>query len=525
MMEIFSGFRTVCAGVSIGTVEIESETVDTLPPSNGNGYVDELSVSPYESYLSALLRLKNLLSSRLHSCTDGDMKDIIECQLIMLDDEDLADEIKNALSLPESNADTVSEIYKTYAKRIFVDTLPELFALRVEDLICLGTIISNIMRRETYYSNAQEKIVFCDHVRLSHVLLWPNIVGVVEQVHIASTHASMLLKAHGIPAVEGIRAELSWQGKMAILDADRGQLIIDPTEDVIRTYRAKADLPFANTLMTHNIPEVIKLLATINSVDDALALSAVSETSVNVGLIRTEMLFINQSRLPDEAEQYSIYQQISDLLPSRTLTFRSFDFGGDKFDSMPESWKMQGITRDHKGVLGTLAAEEDFLHQIRAIIRLSRHCKVRILFPYVTDSDQLSRIDELIKSIYAEEEFFNLVPIEKGFMIENTSALAIINEIIAYSDFVSVGTNDLLKSLFPSVITQSYDGLGDSDWSRFAHIIQELATAVHVAHKQLILCGEVILNNQFRPYLNSVGIDCVSLTTQSLESVCLRRKQ
>ena len=518
-MEIFQGFRTVGTGVCIGKVRIESTLFGAYTVMSDKCSGDEVSVSLYERYLSALIELKCLLTEKLDECEDADTREIIESQLMLLDDDELDDEIKSFLSLSTANADTVSDIYTAYAKRIFSDTLTEFFRLRAEDFICLGMIISNIMHRDGYYFNEEDEIVFCDHVLLSHVLLDSKIVGVVEHGHISATHASMLLKARGIPAIEGVYPNLSWEGRMAVLDADNGKIILDPTEEVILSYRAQRAPKKTKILAAGDIPAGIKLMATLNTVEDALTLSETSDVSVNVGLIRTEMMFINNDRLPDEENQYLAYKQIADVLPNRILTFRSFDFGGDKFDIMPESWKMQGITRDQKGVSGTLAADNDFQSQIRAIIRLSRHCKARLLFPYITSTEQLSLIDELIKTVYSEEKHLDLIPIEKGFMIENTSALDISNEIIAHSDFVSVGTNDLLKSLFPIVLDNGYDVLKDDDWSYFASVIHELAKTVHKANKPLILCGEVVLKHQLRPYLGNINIDAISLTTQFLKGV------
>lgn len=523
MMEVFSGFSTVCSGICIGIVEIDPDTTHSCVTSSGSDFADSLPVSTRERYFSALLYLKKKLSDDIHSCPDGSLRDIMECQLMILEDEELADEVEAALADTTADVTAVTDAYTTYAHRIFGDMVHGLFAFRAEDLICLGQMISDLMREELSCSGAEGKIVFCDHVRLSHVLLQSNIVGIVERAHIVSTHASMLLKAHDIPTVQGVHAEPSWQGKRAILDAGRGRLILEPTEQVIRVYRAEVNLAPLNATIPQSIPQGAKILATINSLDEARTLSVMSDTSVDVGLVRTEMLFLNRPESPSENEQYRMYLHMSDLLPGRMLTFRSFDFGGDKFGDMPESWKLQGITQEQKGVLGALVAEEDFQHQIRAILRLSRHRRVRILFPYITDSAQLSYIGELLDLIYAEEEFSGLAPIEKGFMIENTAALAIADEIIASSDFVSVGTNDLLKSVFPSVLTQGYDNFSDGEWSHFAHIIQELADSVHAAQKPLILCGEVTRNSRLLPFLDSAGIDYVSLMTQSIEAVYQRR--
>ena len=523
MMEVISGFATVCSGMCIGTVEIESNTSRGNTDSDGSGFTDGLPTSTRERYFSACLRLKQKLSDDIRSCLDRDLRDIMECQLMILEDEELADEVETALADTTSDAVAVTDAYAAYARRVFGDTVHGLFAFRAEDVISLGQMISDLMRQEPSCSDAEEKIVFCDHVRLSHVLLQPNIAGIAEKTHIDSTHASILLKAHGIPAVQGVHAEPAWQGKRAILDAGKGRLILEPTEQVIRAYRAGANSAPINATMPQAVPQGSKILASVNSLNDALTLSATTDASVDVGLVRTEMLFFNRPELPDEDEQYRIYLRMSDLLPDRMLTFRSFDFGGDKFDGMPESWKQRGITQKQKGVSGALLAEEDFQCQIRAILRLSRRRRVRILFPYITDSAELSRIGELLHLIYAEEEFSGLTPIEKGFMIENTAALAIADKIIASSDFVSVGTNDLLKSVFPSVLTQGYDSFGDGEWAHFAHIIRDLAVSVHTARKPLILCGEVTQNSRLLPFLNCIGIDYVSLMTQSVEAVCQRR--
>lgn len=519
MMEIFTGFSTVCSGICIGIVEFEPNISRSNAMSDGNNYANSLPVSIRERYLSSLLYLKQKLSIDIRSCSDGNLRDIMECQLMILEDEELADEVETALSGTTADVETVKEVYTTYAQRIFGDIVHGFFAFRAEDLICLGQMISDLMREEAFCPAPEGKIIFCDHVRLSHVLLQPNILGIVEKAHIDYTHASALLKARNIPTVQGGHVDPSWQGKRVILDAGRGQLILEPTQQMIFACRAEANSTPLNAVMSQTVPQGAKILATINSLNEARTLSVISDTSVDVGLVRTEMLFLNRPEPPTEDEQYHTYLHLSNLLPGRMLTFRCFDFGGDKFDGIPNSWRLRGVAQEQKGVLGTLVMEKDFRHQIRAILRLSRHHRVRILFPYITDLVQMSHIGELLDSIYMEEEFFGLAPIEKGFMIENTAALAIADEVIAGSDFVSVGTNDLLKSVFPSVVTQGYDDFGDREWSHFARIIQKLANSVHAAQKKLILCGEVIRNSRLLSFLGTSGIDYVSLMTQSVEAI------
>lgn len=519
MMKVVYGDKLAGSGICIGKIQIESCKNQNTSSSPSECRIEAENDSIGLDYNAALNYLKHKLERELLDCPDEEQRDIIECQLMALEDEELSGVVSTALTKTQANAGSVVAAYTSYAYAIFGKSQQSLFAFRLEDLISLGQLIADLMQKGIPNTTSKEQtIVICDHVCLSHVLLQNNIVGIVERKHIISTHASLLLKAQGLPNLVGIQAEESWQGQTAILDANRGCLIINPTYQVIKCYQEELKTERFSGSCDLAIPPNTKILATINSIRDAFRLAEISDSSVNVGLVRTEMLFFDQNVTPSEDEQYRQYSHICSILPNRTLTFRTFDYGGDKYEVMPETWKKKGISSGYKGILASLEVEEDFKAQIRSLIRLSQQWRIRILFPYVTNITQVYRINAILDEIYQESEFAECVPIEKGFMIENLHGMEIADVIIENSDFVSVGTNDLLKSIVSSVDDLGKDTFSATSYSVLSGMIHKLVNTTHTNNKTLILCGDAILDRVNAPHLNLSDVDYVSLVVPLIEA-------
>lgn len=334
-----------------------------------------------------------------------------------------------------------------------------------------------------------------------------EVAGIVTQTGGKTSHAAILARSRGIPAVSGAEGILKQvkNGDLVILDGRDGHVFVDPDSETEKAYlklqREFFDLKdqlAANRMqpaVSHD-GEPLDLLANINNVADADA--AVAMGASGVGLFRTEYLFLTHPDVPDEEEQLHAYRQIIAASPGRVITIRTLDLGGDKtvpyFGHHREAnpfmgWRSIRLTFEHS---------EFFLRQIRAILRASGEIdgdrQVRLLFPMITTLVEVRKIHAFVgkarQQLEAEGHRVGKVPI--GMMLEVPAAAITIETLLERVDFVSIGSNDLVQYLMAA----------DRDNPKVAHLCQPLSPAVLIvlrnviaaclaAHKPVTLCGEM----------------------------------
>ncbi len=306
------------------------------------------------------------------------------------------------------------------------------------------------------------------------------IAGIVTETGGGTSHAAILARSRGIPAVSGvigITAEVR-SGDTIIVDGREGLVIPRPDAETTSAYR-KMQREFFDLkdrlVLNRDQPAVsadgarIELLANINNPADAQAAEKVGASGV--GLFRTEYLFLTHQDVPDEEEQYQHYRQIIEDSPGRTVTIRTLDLGGDK--TVP----YLGRRNEANPFMGWRSIRLSFEHprlferQIRAILRSGRHGKVSMLFPMITTLEELRHVNRLV-----EETRRNLrregVPfgedVKTGVMVEVPAAAVCIDAILRETDFISIGSNDLIQYLVAA----------DRDNPKVAHLCEPLSPAI-----------------------------------------------
>jgi len=331
-----------------------------------------------------------------------------------------------------------------------------------------------------------------------------NVAGIVTETGSNTSHAAILARSRAIPAVSGligITAELR-SGDTVIVDGRNGDVIVNPGPEVLTVYRTM-QRDFAQLrdrlIERRDLPTVtpdgvdVELMANIH--DLAGARLAVDFGAVGVGLYRTEYFFLTHPSIPDEDEQVETYSQVIEAAPTRRVTIRTLDLGGDKVipflghrgEANPFlGWRSLRISFEHP---------ELFQTQIRGILRSACCGRVRLLFPMVTTPDEIQRVRRFVRRSQAELRRRG-VPfsedIEIGAMIEVPAAAICIDKLLESVDFVSIGSNDLVQ----------YITAADRDNPKVAHLCDPLSLAVlrvitivvdacSVANKPVAVCGEM----------------------------------
>jgi phosphoenolpyruvate-protein phosphotransferase (PTS system enzyme I) len=350
-------------------------------------------------------------------------------------------------------------------------------------------------------------ILVADELLPSQVVMLGQreVIGVVTQAGGETSHAAILARSRGIPAVSGIRGMLKHvkTGDTVVVDGREGHVIVNPDAETASAYRKlqREFFDLKDHLAENRQQKAItadkievELLANINNLSDAKSAAAMGGSGV--GLFRTEYLFLTHPDVPDEEEQTAAYKKIIAASPNHRVTIRTLDLGGDK--TIP----YLGHAREANPFLGWRSIRLSFEHpeffatQIRAVLRAAAGPKkrVRLMFPMITTLEEIrkvrSMVDRAKRDLAKQSRPCGNVPI--GLMLEVPAAAVMIESMIEIVDFVSIGSNDLVQYLMAA----------DRDNPRVSHLCQPLSPAVlrvlasviaacNRAGKPVTLCGEM----------------------------------
>ncbi|HBH15688.1 MAG TPA: phosphoenolpyruvate--protein phosphotransferase, partial [Leclercia adecarboxylata] len=279
--------------------------------------------------------------------------------------------------------------------------------------------------------------------------------GMVLEKTGRTSHTLILARAAAIPVLSGLPcASLSLHDrKPAILDAECAVLVTDPDEAVQGYYRVAqklADRRHQQQSQDAGLPAVtrdgkaIEIAANIGSALEAPG--AFASGAEGVGLFRTEMLFMDRERAPDQQEQFEAYQQVLMAAGERPVIFRTVDIGGDKhIPYLP-------IPQEENPFLGYRAVRiypefaDLFRTQLRAIVRASAFGNARLMIPMVHSLDQILWVKNLLNEVRSALKAEGLrisADLPLGIMVEVPSVCFIIDHFCEEVDFFSVGSNDM----------------------------------------------------------------------------------
>ncbi|GIU47955.1 phosphoenolpyruvate--protein phosphotransferase [Shewanella sp. KT0246] len=286
-----------------------------------------------------------------------------------------------------------------------------------------------------------------------------KLAGIVTELGGVNAHAAILARALGVPAIVGVDQVLAANidDKKLVLNANNGQLLVDPSDAVLHEYNtlisesqaqqrqfsAELSLP-AQTIDGHRIQLYLNagLLSGLST--------DMAEGADGIGLYRTEIPFMLHQRFPSEIEQVHVYKQVLSAARDRPVVMRTLDVGGDKplpyfpinEDNPFLGWRGIRLSLDHP---------ELFLMQLRAMLTANADsAQLQILLPMVSNLDEIDRTLLYLDQAYNEliEELNRNIPKPKiGVMLEVPSLLFQLEDVAKRVDFVSVGSNDLTQYL------------------------------------------------------------------------------
>ncbi len=414
--------------------------------------------------------------------------DIFRSHLNMIRDPSLLAKVHHEIEEHQLTATSALQVAISDYASIFARGGQDFFQERMADLRDVVARISSHLESErpvphsTGPTETEESLILVAHELLpSQALNLMNLAisGIVTEVGGGTSHAAILSRSRGIPAVTGVPGltQKARSTDRIIVDGRDGRVLLRPDAETTSTYRKmQRDFVQVKDRLVSNRDQpatlqdgtVIELLANINTSKDADA--AVGVGAEGVGLYRTEYLFLTHPAIPDEEEQYEDYRKVVESAPNRQATIRTLDLGGDKtvaylgrsYETNPfMGWRSIRMAFEHPRFFET---------QLRAILRAACHGRVSMLFPMITTLEEVRAVNRMV--VQARTHLQELgVPcgdsVKTGIMIEVPAAAICIDALLQETDFICIGSNDLVQ----------YLSAADRDNPKVAHLCDPLNPA------------------------------------------------
>ncbi|MBF1191748.1 MAG: phosphoenolpyruvate--protein phosphotransferase, partial [Fusobacterium periodonticum] len=466
-----------------------------------------------------------------------DKADIFEGHITLLEDEELFSEIDSKISEKKCTAEfALSEAIDEYANML-ANLEDAYFKERAGDLRDIG-------KRWLYgVMNAQvvdlsklepETIIVARELNPSDTaqINLENVLAFVTEIGGKTAHSSIMARSLELPAVVGVGTVLEnlEDNQILIVDALKGEVIVNPDEETLKIYREKREnfLKEKEELKALKDKEAVSKDGTkvdvwgnIGSPNDLKGI--ISNGGFGIGLYRTEFLFMEKDSFPTEDEQFEAYKIVAEGLKGYPVTIRTMDIGGDKslpYMELPQEenpflgWRAIRVCLDRQEILKT---------QFRALLRASKYGQIKIMFPMIMDIAEIRKAKAILEECKKELQ-------EKGIEFDKNIMLGIMVETPAVAfrakyfakecDFFSIGTNDLTQyTLAVDRGNEKIANLYDTYNPAVLQAIKMLIDGAHEGGIKISMCGEFAGDENAVAILFGMGLDSFSMSGISIPRV------
>jgi phosphoenolpyruvate-protein kinase (PTS system EI component) len=488
----------------------------------GNAPAGALPATPEQvaEAFAAVARERSALAQQLREGGRGEEADIVAIGAMIAADPALVDPAVAAARDGADGAAAVERSAAVQAAAIAALANPDL-AARADDirhvasavLACLadgnaapppaGNFI--LIRRE---------VDPADLIRLADA----GLAGAVSVSGGASSHAAIIARGLGIPMLAGADPAVltAPAGRSAILDAVDGRLIVDPSPRELAAVAGLPAQPWATgvtgagglagrdgttpasaTPRTADGQEITLLCNVASATETRRGLAA---GATGVGLLRTEIPFINATEWPSESDHRRALDPVLGLLNGRPAVVRLLDFSGDKIPAF-----LAGRQAGLAALLGHPRALGD---QLRAVLRSGQDTRLNVMVPMVSTLDEIAHVRSALAEAAARTGAG--MP-ELGMMVELAATASAADAFARASDFFSIGTNDLTSQVL---------GLDRADPAmrpalaadpRVLALISRVVQAAEAAGVDVSVCGDAAADPAVLPLLIGLGVRKLSV--------------
>jgi phosphotransferase system enzyme I (PtsP) len=522
------------AGVAIGTITLPDPLSDLASvPDRVPDDRDAEEAALRAAFIAAQSEIRSR-SEQLGAALSVEAKAILDAYIMLLDSNRLmaaaVERIYAGNWAPGALRDTIAE-YSGFFEQI---DDPYLRA-RAEDVRGLGRRILLYLQSGggVPRSYPERCILMGEEISLARMADIPvkKLVGIVSTRGSAFSHAAILARSLGIPAVMGI-GDLPighLDGAAAAIDGYRGRVFINPSPAVLQTFkdlvrheeslsadlRSLRDQPAETSDGTR-----IHLYANVALLSDVA--SSLDSGAEGIGLYRTELSFMMRDRFPSEDEQYQTYRQVLEAFAPRPVIMRTLDIGGDK--SLPYfPVAEENPSLGWRGIRVTLDHPEIFLIQLRAMLRANAGLNnLQVVLPMISAMEEVDAALALLNRAFHDlvDEGLATERPRVGVMVEVPSAVALAPVLAREVDFACIGTNDLTQFLLAVDRNNNrVAGLYDTLHPAVIDAVYRTVRDLHNAGSTVSVCGEMAGDPAGAVALLGMGVDSLSMSSPRLPRI------
>ncbi|XQP55584.1 MAG: phosphoenolpyruvate--protein phosphotransferase [Mycoplasmoidaceae bacterium] len=524
-MKNYSG-KTIYEGFATGEIKVLCTSATPATKKEFTNVDTEISrfLQAREKEIAKLDKLYEETKAKLGE----DKAKLFATHKIMATDLDFEDAVKKAISEQHIAEDAVATASKELAHMLSQLEDPYLKA-RSADVLEVGNGIINILLgREDNYTLTKPTILVCEDLESSVIMQFDKtfLKGFVLTKGNPTSHVAIFARSGELPSIcmaKDLPLGPELNGKKAILDSVKGELILDVTEVDEKAYSEKAS---ALTQQKEQLKAFIgkptatkdgvktKIYCNIASAADTAAVNA--NDAEGIGCFRSEYVYLKQTDYPTEDYQFEIYKQALETMKGKEVIIRTFDIGADKkvsYFNLPDE---ANPALGYRSVRICLDKPDMFKTQLRALYRASAFGKLSIMVPMITNVSEIDFCKKCIAEVKADLDAKKIPygkDVKLGIMIEVPAAAVCADILAQHVDFFSIGTNDLTQyTLACDRVNPNLSKVYDPYHKGIMRLIKMTIEAAHKYGKEVGMCGELARDPKVLPLLIALHIDEISLS-------------
>jgi len=434
---------------------------------------------------------------------------IIETQYLLVKEGNLVNDIRNIIINECTKAEWAIKEIETKYVEIF-RKIPDLtFRERGNDISDVMVRLIHNLKSNKVITNPDidNVILVADDIPPSiaaNLMSQGKILGLVFNEGGETAHTVILARTLEIPTILNAETatEVITNDDILVVDGLNGEVTINPTKSFLTKTLIKKEKyqdHKEKLKQVMKLPDITRdnhpfhLLGNIELAFESDILK--SYGAKGIGLFRTEFLFMDQDIAQSSEQQYLIYKNIAQKFYPEPVVIRTFDVGRDKASEFIQK------EVEHNPALGTMAVrlflkERDlFKKQITAILRANETGNIKILFPMVTEIEEIYTIKTLLRQCREDlmkEKKFHGKDVKFGIMIEIPAVVKLIKYLKDDVDFFSIGTNDLMQYLLAvDRNNSSVSYLSSPFHPAVIEILFEILEESTRIGKEVTVCGEM----------------------------------
>ena len=352
------------------------------------------------------------------------------------------------------------------------------------------------------------------------------VVAAVSVVGGPNSHAAIIARSLGIPLILGVSPAVleTPDGTEVIIDGEQATITVDPEAaerqaavEVMAAARRRREILAAERDLPSQTLDGRPIALRANVATAVETKAAITAGADGVGLLRTELPFLDAHAWPTEKQHAAVLAPILGKLAGQQVTVRTLDFADDKFPPFLADQAVDGHLG--RGLPHMLADPQAFPNQFRAILTAGAGCDLRIMIPMVATVEELAACAKTLADVAAE---LDVAPPPIGAMIELPEAVDSADELAGEAGFFSIGSNDLTSQILR---LDRRDPAVSPALAAHPRVLQAIARTVSAAHRRglkVSVCGDAAAHPLVIPLLIGLGCDVLSVAPAALDETRVR---